>query len=699
MTGRGYRAGTLGAVLATRRRRSFVGREAELELVRAALDAAEPPFSVLWLTGPGGIGKSTLLDRIGELAEARRGAVVVRLDGRQLAPSSREVTDALRAALDAPPGRAPPAPSSGWLVLLIDAFERLEALDGWFRTWLLPGLPADTLTVVASRAPPSPGWRSDPAWRDLLRVVSLRNLGPDESRRYLSVCGVAPAAHDRLVDVSHGHPLGLSLLADVVAGGGEAQIDPLAPDLVATLLRRFVDVVPVGERRRALEACALSRVTTEALIRDAVGLEDAHQVFEWLRDLSFVETGPDGLVPHDLARDVLDADLRWRDPEGYKGLFRRVGGHVYAGLKSSRGRERQRAAFDLKFLFRNVPSVLSPVDWDAWGQHYPEGAGPQDGRCILDLVCAAEGEASAAVAERWLDRQPEAFLVVRDASDDLRGFLALLDLTAASEQDRGADPGAEAAWEHAHRMRPPRPGEALTLTRFVIDREAYQAPSPTLNVTPVATLLHYLDTPDLAWDFLALHEPEPWDEYFALADLPRAQGADFVVGGRRYGLFGHDFRRVPVDALMELWTERGLARDVAWEPVPVDEPLVLSQADFTDAVRQGLRDLHRPDLLARNPLVRTRVIRDFAGPEPPDAKALTSLLLGAVGALRRHPRDDKLLRAVERTYVRPASSQEAAAELLGLPFSTYRRHLSQGVQRVVGCLWDHEVYGTKPEQG
>ena len=154
-------------------------------------------------------------------------------------------------------------------------------------------------------------------------------------------------------------------------------------------------------------------------------------MFAWLRDLSFVETGPDGLFPHDLARDVLDADLRWRDPEGYKGLFRRVGRHVYTGLKSSRGRERQRAAFDLKFLFRNVPSVLSPVDWDAWGHHYPEAAGPNDGRRILDLVRAAEGEASAAVAERWLDRQPEGFLVVRDEDDDVRGFLGLLDLTAA----------------------------------------------------------------------------------------------------------------------------------------------------------------------------------------------------------------------------------------------------------------------------
>jgi hypothetical protein len=31
---------------------------------------------------------------------------------------------------------------------------------------------------------------------------------------------------------------------------------------------------------------------------------------------------------------------------------------------------------------------------------------------------------------------------------------------------------------------------------------------------------------------------------------------------------------------------------------------------------------------------------------------------------------------------------------LGLPFSTYRRHLTQGVDRVVAWLWDQEVYGS-----
>jgi hypothetical protein len=65
-----------------------------------------------------------------------------------------------------------------------------------------------------------------------------------------------------------------------------------------------------------------------------------------------------------------------------------------------------------------------------------------------------------------------------------------------------------------------------------------------------------------------------------------------------------------------------------------------------------------------------------------------------IDTLRQHPRDDKLLRAVERTYVDPAPTQEAAAARLGLPFSTYRRHLTQGIERVVAWLWDREVYGS-----
>ena len=273
-------------------------------------------------------------------------------------------------------------------------------------------------------------------------------------------------------------------------------------------------------------------------------------------------------------------------------------------------------------------------------------------------------------------------------------MLAIVDLARSSPDDVDADPGARAAWDFAHGSAPPRPGEALTLCRFVVDRDNYQGPSPTLNAVPILTLQKQLSTPNLSWDFVTLADPDRWDEYFAMGDLPRAEGADFSVGGRRYGLFAHDFRKVPVDAWIELWSERALAQDVDVAPRErAPAFLVLSHPDFEAAVRQGFKDLRRPGLLARNPLLRTRLVADRAAEGASGAAVLEAVLREAATTLAHHPRDDKLLRAVDRTYLRPAATQEAAAAALGLPFSTYRRHLTQGMTRIVSVLWDQEVYG------
>ena len=59
--------------------------------------------------------------------------------------------------------------------------------------------------------------------------------------------------------------------------------------------------------------------------------------------------------------------------------------------------------------------------------------------------------------------------------------------------------------------------------------------------------------------------------------------------------------------------------------------LVLSQTEFDDSVRQALRDLRRPALLARNPLLRCRVVRDRAGDADPDA-ATVEAAVGAAAA-------------------------------------------------------------------
>jgi hypothetical protein len=75
--------------------------------------------------------------------------------------------------------------------------------------------------------------------------------------------------------------------------------------------------------------------------------------------------------------------------------------------------------------------------------------------------------------------------------------------------------------------------------------------------------------------------------------------------------------------------------------------------------------------------------------------ALRDLLREACEALQGAGRDDKLYRALHATYLHPAATQERAAELLELPFSTYRRHLKAGIEAVAQALWQREVGGER----
>jgi hypothetical protein len=160
--------------------------------------------------------------------------------------------------------------------------------------------------------------------------------------------------------------------------------------------------------------------------------------------------------------------------------------------------------------------------------------------------------------------------------------------------------------------------------------------------------------------------------------------------GVRWAAWGRDFARSPYAD----WGKRlaGLELGPASEPPPRPvEPLALSSPDFADGVRQALRDLHRPDRLAASPLAASRL----AGAAGIGAAGgvLAQRITQAVHSLGDSPRDERGRRALERTYLRPATTQEAAAEVLGLPFSTYRRHLNEGVERLVEVLWSWELHG------
>ena len=75
---------------------------------------------------------------------------------------------------------------------------------------------------------------------------------------------------------------------------------------------------------------------------------------------------------------------------------------------------------------------------------------------------------------------------------------------------------------------------------------------------------------------------------------------------------------------------------------------------------------------------------------------LRTLIRAAADSLQDSPREAKFYRPLYYTYLQPAPTQEQAAELLDLPFSSFRRHLKSGVTRVTEILWAQEIGALEP---
>ena len=688
--------------LMAKRHQRFVGRVAEQQLFNQALEADQLPFYFLYVYGPGGFGKTTLLNEFYRLAREANSRVLM-LDARNFEPTQEAFLNALRLGMGLDPSQSP-ADVLGSVeeryVIIVDTFELMTPIESWLRDVLLPRLSDTVLTIAAGRFPLTSTWRTDPGWQDLVRVISVRNLTHEESLDYLIRREIPAEQHASIIDFTYGHPLALSLVADTYA---QQDGIPFKPDNVADVIRilmeRFVKGVPSPQHRTALEASALVRLMNEALLADMLEVDDAFDIFDWLRNLSFVEVGENGVFLHDLTRDVLVSDLHWRNPERYIKLHQRARNYYFNKLRPKQDAEQARLLYDLVYLHKDNPAIRPAFDWQQRGNLTITALDTSDIPTLLNICRHYEGEDSAQLASYWIEQQPASVRVLRNSDHQPVGFITVLQLQRIDSA--GPDHAVSKALQFLQDSTKLRAGETALYFRHWMGRDSYQTVSPEQTNCFIIAVQNYLTTPGLVYTFFPCADPDFWFPVFAYANIPRVNELDFEVGGKHYGVYAHDWRNEPPSSWLDLLASRevGDQGQSGSAPPRILEPtVVLTQEEFEDAVQEALKSMLRSDELSDNPLLRSKLVIQRTTSSASEAQliqTLQNLLRDAAEMLKQHPRDGKFYQAIHYTYLHPAPTQEQAAEILDLPFSTFRRHLKNGVTRIAEILWQQEVGGVE----
>lgn len=247
------------------------------------------------------------------------------------------------------------------------------------------------------------------------------------------------------------------------------------------------------------------------------------------------------------------------------------------------------------------------------------------------------------------------------------------------------DPVAAACLRAANEIGPLRPGERIHVNRFSGASGSYRRDPMVLFVNGVSCLMNWANRPS-AWSFLVTVDPEyygPYFEYLGLTRLFTVTAASAECCG-----FGWDMRRLPPSAFFAMMARRELSGETGPPPADLLGPAPLSQSAFGAAVRAAVQNLRRPDRLATSPLTRTAIV-DPTEPDP--ARAVRHCVLSALAVIAEEPHGREYRRVLEGTFLKGPGTQEAAAHQLGLPFSTYRRHLARALARLEQLLWSVEI--------
>ncbi len=671
---------------------NFVGRQKEMALFLDLIKTKEPSLHLLYIHGPGGQGKTTLLKQFADCCR-EQDMPCLQVDCRYADAHPDSFRELFRQAAPFTEGDIIEqlATHHGNVVLLIDTYEKIKPLDDWLRQDFLPELPGNVITVICGRSPLSTNWRTDPGWQTITKSIALHELTHDESEQLLQRRSIPADKIKAVVNYTHGNPLALSIVADMFDQYSDPGFNPLSsPDIMKTLLEQFIQEVPSPAHKAALELFSLVNVGTEKLIEEVLGVQLAHELFNWITTLSFIEKGPAGIYLHEIARDTIAAELHWRNPEWYRHLHIRIQQYYVSRILKQSGENQRALLFGLIFLHRMNPAVKPFFEFQENGNSWQDMMKDDDRAYLIDTCKKFEGTASAGNLKKWLEHEAANVWVFRDAEKNPAGFILKISLDKIKAATH--DPVINQLLTYKRSLNLD-PGAHSVAFRSWMGRDHYQNVSGVQSAIFLAIVQYYF-TPGLAISFLDCANPAFWAQMLNYADLHHLPNLDHELNGKLHGWYMHNWLERPPLAWLDLMGKREINEEEEIDSTTgTGQKGSLSETEFSEAVQQALKHFDNPKRMTGNPLLNCRVVINNNEMEPTEinlALSLADKLSTIISTLKDSPRDEALYRVLYRTYVNSAGSQEQTADLLHMSFSTYRRNLKKAVEKVADLLWVEE---------
>lgn len=650
---------------------ALVGRDGELRSAAAFL--LREPSLAAFVWGAGGMGKTCLLRELERFARDHgRATCWLRLDCLEPSPRAvvaeacaqlgREAQRRLRDVLELADG--------AWV--FVDALEAAPSLESFLIDELASARATTSRVVVASRSQPSPLWR-DPRLRG--RVLSLEAVALDDehSRELLAQLCVPEAQRAAIVAFAHGHPLALALSAESPDVFATRSRPEQGAHRIKQLLDAIVERSLTREQREALECLVTVPTLSLRMLERLSPGPEPDAVFEWLRCRPYVRHGREGLVVHDMVREALRQELRWRDPERARDLSTRAVDE-YCDQIDGATDARSDICMSLAWMLSHEPTVRD-IFQGARGDLHVDLAQRNDLPDLRRMVERFDGVESREAIEALLHSWPQAFTVARDAHGRARGLWVELSFAVHQRPDLGIDPTLRRVAARLDEL------ESLdgivSVQRLQLDDETGREVGPTIALRVSHDARVFLEHPTLALRFLIAPTAFPWAKVWQRRGYVRLD-PPVLLDAKSFSVWELDLRGTsPSTYVRAAFRGAGaVPRMALTRPEPAPPSVELR------ALREALSLLHSPLDFSRCELARSGAL---------STSSLAAHLVfrqEVEAALDRLPQTvagNKGRRAIVATYLAATPrSQATIAEELGLPFRTYRDHLGKGLE------WLHE---------